>query len=419
MQSQITRFLGLVLLVGLSASAQKLDTDTKVKDTQFKPLAEQSQPALQQNQALLAELEKRHPISEATRMQVITVLNAEFVRVRKMLPIGDKSITLSPEGEIKPADGRLHQLAMSYGAACKVGDRVKITNVVFKEKGLYLEINGGPKKKSKWYDHISVGGMGGMVGGQDPNQAQATGAAITLEFKHHVPEMTGTEIKQLLNPVFDFSVKSAGEVYLETLPPKVKDAITKHEVLVGMNREMVIMAKERPEQKVREKDDKGRDYEEWIYGTPPKDVVFIRFTGDEVSQVKTMKVAGGTVVKTEKEVDVKEGVASLVAGNAPNSSQNGSANPSASTTPNSGTNPNDGTNARTGNTTASAQSSQQAPQQPTHRPTLKRPGEGSDPALAPAVSSTTIPATSERKPEPEWGTGGQPQQQPPQPQPPK
>lgn len=415
MQSQITHFLGLVLLTGLSASAQKLDTQTQTKDTRFKPLAEQSQSALQQNQALLADLEKRQPISQATRMQVITLLNAEFVRVRKMLPIGDKSITLSPEGEIKPADGRLHQLAMSYGSACKVGDRVKITNVAFKEKGLYLEINGGPKKKSKWYDHVSVGGMGGMTGGQDPNQAQATGAAITLEFKHHVPEMTGAEIKQLLNPVFDFSVKSAGEVYLETLPPKVKDAITKHEVLVGMNREMVIMAKERPEQKVREKDGKGKEYEEWIYGTPPKDVVFIRFTGDEVSQVKTMKVAGETVVKTEKEVDVKEGVTSLASGTQPNSNQNGSA----STTPSSGTNPNDGTSTRTGDATASTQSSQQAPQQPTRRPTLKRPDEGSDPALAPAVSSTTIPATSERKPEPEWGTGGQAPPPSQQPQPPK
>src|ERR1700694_1093291 len=179
MQSQITRFLGLVLLAGFSASAQKLDTDTQGKDTRFKPLAEQSQPTLQQNQALLADLKKRHPISQATRMQVITILNAEFVRVRKMLPMGDKSITLSAEGEIKPTDGRLHQMAMSNGAACKVGDRVKITNVVFKDKGLYLEINGGPKRKGKWYDHVSVGGMGGMTGGPDPNQAQATGPAIT------------------------------------------------------------------------------------------------------------------------------------------------------------------------------------------------------------------------------------------------
>jgi hypothetical protein len=204
-------------------------------------------------------------------------------------------------------------------------------------------------------------------------------------------------------------VKSAAEVYLETLPPKVKDAITKHEVLVGMNREMVIMAKERPGQKLREKDDKGDEYEEWIYGAPPKDVVFVRFKGDEVSQVKTMKIAGEMVVKTEKEVDVKEGVASLASANPPNSNANGNANPGA------------GTNTGTGDAAAPAQSGQQqAGQQPTHRPTLKRAGEEPDPAVAPAVSTSTIPATSQRKAEPEWGTGGQPGQQPPQnQQPPK
>jgi len=40
--------------------------------------------------------------------------------------------------------------------------------------------------------------------------------------------------------------------------------------------------KDRPPQKVREKDDKGKEFEEWIYGAPPQDVVFVRFSGDEV-----------------------------------------------------------------------------------------------------------------------------------------
>ncbi len=402
MQSIIVRSLGLVLLAGLGASAQKLTIDN-----QAKPPAQQAQLSAQQ-QELLTDLEKRHPISDTTRFQLIQTLNAEFVRARKTLPIGDKSIALSTDGEIRPTDGRLHQLAMAYGAACKVGDRVKITNVAFKEKGVYLEINGGPKRKGKWYDHVSVGGMGGMVGGPDPNQAQATGAAITLEFKHHVPEMTGAELKQLLNPVFDFSVKSAAEVYLETLPPKVKDAITQHEVLVGMNREMVIMAKERPGQKVREKDDKGEEYEEWMYGAPPQDVVFVRFKGDEVSQVKTMKVAGETVVKTEKEVDVKEGVTTLASSNQPNSTTNGDANSSGNATSTGGANAGTSENGQ----------QQASQQQPTHRPTLKRPGEESDPAVGPALSTSTIPATSQRKAEPEWGTGA-PGQQPPAQQPPK
>jgi hypothetical protein len=386
MQSITARFFGLVLLTGLGALAQQPITLAPPTPVQQTPPTDPQ---------LVQELERRQHISDATRFQLIQSLNAEFVRIRKMLPVGNRSTTLSVEGELKPSDARLHQLATAYGAACHVGDRVKITNIAFKDKGVYLEINGGPKKKSKWYDHISVGmgGGGGMVGTPDPNQAQPTGAAITLEFKNHVPEMSIGELKLLLNPVFDFSVKSAAEVYLETLPPKVKDAITKHEVLVGMNREMVIMAMERPSQKVREKDDKGEDCEEWIYGTPPKDVLFVRFRGDEVSQVKTMKVAGETVVKTEKEVDVKDGVASLVADS---SNPNTNANPTGASAP---------------NRDQDKAGQQAAQQQPTRKPTLRREGEEPDPAVGPAVSTSTIPAGSQRKPEPEWGTSGQ---QPPQ-----
>src|SRR5258708_33870363 len=78
-----------------------------------------------------------------------------------------------------------------------------------------------------------------------------------------------------------------------------------------MNGKMVIMDKERQPQRIREKDNQGKEYEEWIYGVPPQDVMFIRVAGDEVIQVKTAKTGGQILVKTEKEVDGKDGVASL------------------------------------------------------------------------------------------------------------
>jgi hypothetical protein len=256
-----------------------------------------------------------------------------------------------------------------------VGDRVQITNIVFKEKSIYLEINGGPKKKTKWYQHIEVSGMGGSTGGVDPNQAQPTGAAVTLEFKKHVPEMTGAELKQMLTPVLDFSVKTAAEVFVDTLPPKIREAVKRHEVLVGMNHDMVVMAKDRPEQKVREKDDKGKEYEEWIYGAPPKDVVFVRFNGDEVVQVKTAKVGGQIIVKTEKEVDVKDGVPTLAALKSTDHPQDVSGAP--------------------------------PQEQPTHRPTLKRPDEQPDPMTQQAGgASSTRQLPSGEPDEPQWGTNG-------------
>jgi hypothetical protein len=239
-----------------------------------------------------------------------------MVHTRKMLPLGDKSTVIAPDGTVKPGDAALFQLAQSRGAAAKIGDKVQITNISFKEKTVYVEINGGPKKKSKWYDHISlgVGGTGGMTpSSSDPNQAAATGSAVTVQFSKHVPEMTGEELKKLLSPVLDFGVKTAAEVFIDTMPPKVRTAMKNHEILVGMNKDMVIMSKDRPQQRTREKDESGNEYEEWIYGQPPQDVVFVRFKGDTVAQVKTAKVGGEMIVKTEKEVDVHEGVVTLAA----------------------------------------------------------------------------------------------------------
>jgi hypothetical protein len=322
------------------------------------------------------DLDNRQNLSDGTKMQLIRVMDAEFVHVRKNLPVGEKDLVIGPDGLVKPGDAQLYRQAQTYGAAAKVGDRVQITNIVFKEKAIYFEINGGPKKKTKWYQHIEISGMGGSTGGVDPNAAQPTGAAVTLEFKKHVPEMTGAELKQMLTPVLDFSVKTAAEVFVDTLPPKIKEAVKKHDVLVGMNHDMVVMAKDRPEQKVREKDDKGKEYEEWIYGAPPKDVVFVRFSGDEVVQVKTAKVGGQMIVKTEKEVDVKDGVPTLAALKSTDNPQDVSGAP--------------------------------PPEQPTHKPTLKRPDEQPDPMTQPAGggASSTRQLPSGEPDEPQWGTNG-------------
>lgn len=321
------------------------------------------------------DLDNRQNLSDGTKMQLIRVMDAEFVHVRKNLPVGEKDLVIAPDGLVKPGDAQLYRLAQTYGAAAKVGDRVQITNIVFKEKSIYLEINGGPKKKTKWYQHIEISGMGGSTGGVDPNQAQPTGAAVTLEFKKHVPEMTGAELKQMLTPVLDFAVKTAAEVFVDTLPPKIKEAVKGHEVLVGMNHDMVVMAKDRPEQKVREKDDKGKEYEEWIYGAPPKDVVFVRFAGDEVVQVKIAKIGGQITVKTEKEVDVKDGVPTLAALKSSGNPQDVSGAPQ--------------------------------PEQPTHRPTLKRPDEQPDPMTQQAGSGASTRQLPSGEPdEPQWGTNG-------------
>src|SRR6266853_3457328 len=106
--------------------------------------------------------------------------------------------------------------------------------------------------------------MGGTrpIAPSDPN-ANPRGSYVDLVFDHYVPELNPQQLKDLLNPVFDFHAKSAAEAYLDTVPPKVKDAIKNHQVLVGMNREMVLYSKGRPPNFFFN-DTANTEYEEWI-----------------------------------------------------------------------------------------------------------------------------------------------------------
>jgi hypothetical protein len=194
-----------------------------------------------------------------------------------------------------------------WGPAAKPGDRARISDIVIKEDHIRFEINGGPIKKKKWYQHIEISGSASGTITPSESSANPRGSFVDLYFDKYVPEVTGPELKQLLRPVFDFDAKSAVEAYLETVSPKVKEAIKNHHVLVGMNHDMVIYAMGRPANKVREHDggvEDGVEYEEWIYGTPPQDVDFVRFVGDEVVRVETMKMDGQKIVRIEKEVDL-------------------------------------------------------------------------------------------------------------------
>ena len=242
-------------------------------------------------------------ISKETREQVIHAFNEELVYIRARFPMGRTGLTLK-NGTVSPSGPELDHLLAVWGPAVKPGDRARISDVVIKDNYIRFEINGGPLKKQKWYQHITIEGTGSStpIAPSDPS-ANAHGSFVDLYFGKYVPEITGPELKQLLRPVFDFEAKSAVEAYLETVSPQVKDAIKNHHVLVGMNHEMVIYAKGRPPNKVRETANQV-EYEEWIYGTPPQDVDFVRFVGDEVVRVETMKVDGQKIVRVEKEIDL-------------------------------------------------------------------------------------------------------------------
>ena len=247
---------------------------------------------------------KAPPISKQTREQLIHAFDAELVYVRTNFPMGKTGLTLK-NGVVTPNGEELKRLVSLWGPAAKPGDVARISNVDIKGDHIRFEINGGPVKKKKWYEHISVAGSSGATITPSDSSANPRGSFVDLYFDKYVPEMTGPDLKKLLFPVFDFDSKSPLEAYLETVPPKVKDAIKNHQVLVGMNREMVIYSKGRAPKKIREQNEQG-EYEDWIYGTPPQDVDFVRFVGDEVVRVETMTVEGRKTVRTEREVDLPQ-----------------------------------------------------------------------------------------------------------------
>jgi hypothetical protein len=248
--------------------------------------------------------DKKAPLTEQHRMQLIRTFSSDLVYIRTQFPMGKTGLTLK-DGKVSPSGDTLQRQLALWGPSVKPGDRAIITRMDLKNDRIHFEINGGPVKKEKWYQHLQVGVGGGAVspgGGQDPIN-NPRGSYVDLVFDHHIPDLTIEQVKQLLWPVFDFDAKSPLEAYLESVPPKVKEAIKNHHVLVGMNREMVIYAKGRPEKKIREKD-RETDYEDWIYGEPPHDVDFIRVVGDQVVRVETMTVGGEKTVRTEKEIDL-------------------------------------------------------------------------------------------------------------------
>ncbi len=242
-------------------------------------------------------------MTKQARQEIIRVFNAELCYVRTNFPMGKTGLKLR-NGVLTPHGDDLQHLMSLWGPAAKPGDQARITDVAIKGDFIHFEFNGGPVRKQKWYQRIQIQGAGGSapVAPSDSN-ANARGSFVDVYFDKYVPEMTGPELKQVLRPVFDFDAKSPLEAYLETVPPKIKEAIKNHHVLVGMNREMVMYAKGRPPKKLREHADEV-EYEEWIYGEPPQDVDFVRFVGEEVARVETMKVGGQKEIRTEREVDL-------------------------------------------------------------------------------------------------------------------
>ena len=117
--------------------------------------------------------------------------------------------------------------------------------------------------------------------------------------------MTAAELKALLEPLLDFGLKSGEQAYADTLPAPIKKAIDEHQILVGMNKRMVLAAMGQPESKLRERaadSATGEVFEEWVYGHTPQTIRFVRFRGDRVILLKTAALGKSIAVLDKDEL---------------------------------------------------------------------------------------------------------------------
>jgi hypothetical protein len=230
------------------------------------------------------------PLNEKTRLEVIRLLQAEQGFAMRPLPKGHKGLTLEANGNLEPAGEAYLNMVTNSGISSKPGERVVITNVRFDKDRIIFDFNGGPDPKHSFLRHIEIGaGPGGDTNPVVADQGPATGSRITLTFKGQIPDVDGATIKKLLEPLISFDVKSPIQAYTDTLPASLKDAIMGHQVLVGMNTDMVMYAKGQPVNKIREMDGQ-MPIEIWLYGAPPEDVTFVRINGNRVIRVELAKV---------------------------------------------------------------------------------------------------------------------------------
>ena len=237
-----------------------------------------------------------------TRLELIRVLQAEQGFAMRPLPRGHKGLTMEANGKLEPAGEGYLQMVTSEGITARPGDRVVLSDIKIENAKIIFELNGGPDRKHRFLRHVEIGAgpvMNPVVQDADPDPV---GARLTLTFKGHVPELTGSEVKALLAPLISFDVKTPIQAFTDTLPNKLKLAILNHHVLVGMSTDMVLFAKGQPQSKSRERDGQ-MPFEEWIYGRPPEEVDFVRINGNRVIRVEMAKMGETPVILTKDEVE--------------------------------------------------------------------------------------------------------------------
>lgn len=230
---------------------------------------------------------RQQSLDQESKISLIRYVDGEFARVVQSIPSLKQGFRYKVGQAIDAKDLRQ---ALMRGAAANPGDQVQISSLEFRSNEIIIGINGGTKKHWNWRQHVQIGvGPVSPVAPAPTSEGTAqTGAILVLDYGHTVPDLSPDQLKHDLSPFLDFAGEHSSAVnWVDTLPPQFQQAIKDHRAIVGMNHDMVLAAMGRPDKKVRESDEDGKQTEDWIYGYPPSKTVLVTFSGEKVIHVKT------------------------------------------------------------------------------------------------------------------------------------
>jgi len=285
-----------------SAAAQVVTIDTRKGGPVAVPEGQEGTVDLQYRQVVPTSVQlSSSPMDAKTRLDLLRLLEAEQGFAMRPFPRGHKGLTLVANGKLEPAGDGYLNMVINNGVSAKPGERVVITDLKVDHGKIIFQLNGGPDAKHRFLRHIEIGSNPNYTNPVVQDAKDPEGARLTLDFGHQVPALTGSQVKGLLAPLISFDVKTPVQAYTDTLPPALKDAILNHHVMVGMSTDMVIFAKGSPRAKSRETEGQ-MPFEEWIYGTPPEEVDFVRINGNRVIRVEIAKTGEAPEIFTKDEV---------------------------------------------------------------------------------------------------------------------
>jgi hypothetical protein len=245
----------------------------------------------------------KKPMRHDNEDVVLRTLLSQVVFAVRPIPMGHRGLELHANGKLSPSGNAYQKSLYDSGVAAMPGDRIVITEVKISQDSISMMLNGGPDYKHRFLRHVQVGLGGGMNPVTPNSPSEPSGAHVTLIFNKFVPVLTQDQLTALLTPLFDFHSQSPAKTFVETLPPRLQDAILHHEVLLGMSPKLVSMSKGRPDQRLQEDNPNGLPFEEWIYGQAPEPVEFVRFDNGRVVRLEIADVGKPPIIQSLNPTD--------------------------------------------------------------------------------------------------------------------